>query len=255
MPTRSDQLTAKRGSDRLDAGSAPRRAEDRRNASRHWPKRSRRRPRAMISAIAAAATAPSVWLTRPWRTRASRRPMRAFAPVAMRSSSARRSSRCTRPSAVEQPGRRQFARSIARLRSSFAAVATFGSDGANLVGDIADQAMQHRRHQRPLLLRQALGADRGKNRHGQWTAGRGPRGARARSGRLPRAAIGHSSGIIAPAIIRFALTSRQLAIEWRTCWTMKKDSRGIDQKRDEIARPRAGRARTGSRQDRAAAGE
>jgi hypothetical protein len=39
----------------------------------------------MISAIAAAATAPSVWLTSPWTTRASRLPMRALAPLAIRS--------------------------------------------------------------------------------------------------------------------------------------------------------------------------
>ena len=69
---------------RRSRGPAPRRSRSARSSksTRHWPKRSRRRPRARISAIAAAETAPFSWLTSPWSTRASRRPLRALAAVA-----------------------------------------------------------------------------------------------------------------------------------------------------------------------------
>ena len=198
------------------------RRRDRRMRRRHWPKRSRRRPRARISAIAAAETAPSAWLTRPWRTRASRRPVRARGggrdPLLVGAAQQHRH----QARLVEQPRRAQL------LDQSRDCPRRWRPPSARQrrpkrIRDIADQAMEHRGHQRALLLGQALcgieeeiGADRGQ-----------PVAARAARGRVrsaAEAAIGHSSGIITPALIEFPLTSRQLGGECRTCWTMKKDS-------------------------------
>ena len=57
--------------------------------------------------------------------------------------------------AVEQPGGKQFDddREVAFIVRGHCDVR---QDGANLVGDVADQTVQHRRHQRAFLLRQPL---------------------------------------------------------------------------------------------------
>ena len=97
------------------------RPADRRRRCRHWPNRSRRRPRARISAIAAADTAPFSWLTRACKMRASRRPLRALAAVAMCSSSARRRSKADQRGLVEQAAPKSVASTTSRLLSSLAA--------------------------------------------------------------------------------------------------------------------------------------
>ena len=91
------------------------------------------------------------------------------------------------------------------------------------IGDIADEAMEHRGHERPLLLGQALvgieekvGADRG-----QPVASRGARGRElVRCISSDRPFLRHHQA----GLIEFLLTSRQLGGRCLTCWTMKKDS-------------------------------
>src|SRR5256885_14889832 len=68
------------------------------------------------------------------------------------------------------------------------------------------------------------------------------------------AAIGHSSGIIAPAIIRFALTSRQLSCVAHPLHDEKR-CRGVSEQRNEIARPGAGERERNGGENGAAPGK
>ena len=208
---RAARSRASAGGDR--AGPALRRVARGRSskASRHWPKRSRRRPRARISAIAAAATAPSSMADQALedarlaaaaaRLGGGRDPLFVGAAQQQRASGPARSSRPRRGqrrrSAPDCP-RRSRPRPAARQR------------GANRIGDIADQAMKHRGHQRPLLLGQALGGIEEKidADGGQPVAARGARGRVLVGCRAQQSAILPASS--APALSDFALTSRQL---------------------------------------------
>ena len=101
-------------------------------------------------------SAPLSWLTSPCSTRASRRPLRARAAVAIRSSSARRSN--MRTSTERSSSRRATsARPGARLPSSLAAASPLGRAARISSAMSPTQAVEHGGHQRPLLLGQALG--------------------------------------------------------------------------------------------------
>ena len=163
---------------------------------------------------------------------------------AIRSSSARRSSSAIRPGAVEQAGDVEASRSARRSPSSFAGDRDRPAARREARRRYRRPGSGASRSSAPAPARSGAPPDRGRNRHGRWTAGRGPRGARARAVGCRcsnRPFLGHHP----PALIRFGLTSRQLECRCRTCWTMKKDSRGVDQQREQVGRPPAGRARTG----------
>ena len=181
-PTTSSCAAPQRASRPSARGSS---AEDRRNAIRHWPKRSRRRPRARIRAMAAAATAPSLVadeaLQDPRLAAAAARtgprgnPLLVGAPKQKRASG-RLGRASRRRQALDQ---REIAFIIGRGVGRSAAL-------REAIGDIADQAVQHRRHQRPLLLGQALRRieEEVDTDGSQPVAARA--GARARSGRLQK---------------------------------------------------------------------
>ena len=175
----------------------------------------------MISAIAAAATAPSVVAD---ETLDDARI--ASADASLRSGgdaflvgTAEKPLHQTK--AVEQPGRKQLGddREVPLIVRGHGDVR---QQGANLIGDVADQAMQHRRHQRAFLLRQTLGGVEEKIDTDSGQPVR-PARAQARSGRLQcsnRPFFRHHRAGDYPICVNFPSTDG----EWRTCWTMKKDT-------------------------------
>ena len=90
----------------------------------------------------------------------------------------------------------------------------------NLVGDVADQAMEHRGHQRPLLLGQALRRIEEEIDADGRTAGRRPRRARARPPRpLQRQRLAippPSSARGYPISVNFASTREAIGAK---CWS------------------------------------
>ncbi len=189
-PTRSRRSAAATIWARAAASSGGRSS----NWSRHWPKRSRLRPRARISAIAAAEMAPLSWLTSPCSTRASRRPLRARAAVVIRSSSARRSN--MRTSTERSSSRARDKRSTrARLPSSFAAARPLGK--AARISSAMSPSRQWSMaviSARSCSVRRSAGL-RKKSARTVNKRSRPPR-AGARAGSAGPAPIGHSSAII-----------------------------------------------------------
>ena len=251
-PTRRAATSSRRSAAAIDwtSASAPRRAADRRSASRHWPKRSRRRPRAMISAIAAAATAPSPWLTRPWIDAR-------VAPAGARLGSGRDP---LLVGAAQQHAERGRLGRAARPRQQRRSAR--GCPRRSRRGDVRQQPREARRRCRrpgnaaspssarvPARVRRSAGSRKKSTR----TVDSRSRPAR-RAGafwsaaeRSDRPFFRHHLRPAYPICVNFASTRG----ECRTCWTMKKDDRGIDEKRDEIGCPRAAERERDRGDDRA----
>lgn len=87
--------------------------------------------------------------------------------------------------------------------------AATGKRGAYCSGDIADEAMQHRRHERPLLFGKSLR----RIKEEVATDGRQPPSPRYARGHVPVRCHGSDRPFFRrhrPGVIRFQLTSRQL---------------------------------------------
>ena len=181
-----DCAEARRAARRRSSRPAPRRSpeEGRRRRRRHWPKRSRRRPRARISAIAAAETPAIRWLARPWRTRASRRPVRARRggrdPLLIGAAQQHRH----QARLIEQAATRSAPRSARDCHRRWRPAQPLGSDARS------SSATSPTRQwsiavisARSCSVRRLCGIEE-ESRRGPWPAGRCPRRARARSGPL-----------------------------------------------------------------------